>query len=151
MACSGPPALLPTCPVRLELSQQLAYAARSLQALLSSWNPARRQHGVNELDIGGKSRATPAWIHFDTWEHTRAPQPRDILTAYFHGFKFPPAAYDILKAAPAEEWTHPMHACKLPLCARAVILRELGAATGAQDIDAAVCVPCMALSLLWPR
>ena len=109
-------------------SREAAFAARSLQCLLGSWNPTWRLRGQQEIRIGQKLPEDLSWVHFSQWEMTRAPALQDVLAAYFGGFAFPPAAADVLLQCLKDTWTHPGTKKPVPSCCKVVIYRELARA-----------------------
>jgi len=122
-------------------SRESAFAGRCLQSLLGSWNPAKRMQGMKDLHLGKKMpKNLHSWIHFTDWELTRAPTLKDVLNSYFNGFTSPRQAFLILSESVAVEWTHPQKGCSLPLCVKAIIMKDVGNAAkiGRQDILGAV-------------
>lgn len=121
-------------------SRESSFAGRTLQALLASWNPAGRMHSRKEVALGQKMPRVPSWIHFDQWEATRPPSLSDVLSSYFFCSSFPPSAFNILASAVAVDWPHPSGQWKLPLCAKVVLLRDVGRAASRSeaDIDATI-------------
>ena len=53
----------------------------------------------------------------------------EILKAYFHGMPLPSDAYTVLAASASDTWLHPDSALPLPLCAKAVVLDDVGRRT----------------------
>ena len=106
-------------------SREAAFLARSLQVLLSTWNPARRIQGKTEFEIGKKMPRSNAWIYFVPWEFTRPAQVSDVLRSYFGGLTFPSSAADILIRDFTADWRHPTTDKILPACCKIVIYRDL--------------------------
>ena len=109
-------------------SREAPFLARSLQALLASWNPARRLYGKEYLAIGKKMPIHISWIHFTPWEMDRPSVVSDVLTSYFCGLGFPPSAHEVLLRDFKAEWRHPQTDKVLPSCSKVVIYRDVAKA-----------------------
>ena len=115
-------------------SREAAFLARSLQVLLSTWNPARRIYGKDDLQIGKKMSNRISWIHFTPWELSRPAEVADVLRSYFQGFSFPPNAADLLLRDFKRDWHHPHTQKLLPSCCKVVIYRDVARATDKKNL-----------------
>lgn len=97
--------------------------------MLASWNPARREWHINEIELGRRMPKNAQWILLEDWELRRPPNLADVLGAYFEGRSFPRTSFNILKSALSETWYHPAKGLRVPLSVKTLIYRDVARAS----------------------
>ena len=110
-------------------SREAPWAIRCLRKALGSWNPlvrvghdaAEHEDAKDEAEYANAdtadARPAGAVAEMSTLQH--------VLAAYFAAVEMGPSAWRIALEAVSMPWFHPTNRCKLPPCAKALIIDDI--------------------------